>query len=267
MSLISSSTNPKIKQVRLLRQRKYRQESGLLVVEGIHPVGEATAAAPNGCRIDSIFYAPDLLKSNFALGLIEQQAQQGIPVYPVTREIFTSVADKENPQGILALVRPRLFELNGLNPNIFPWGVALVAPQDPGNIGTILRTIDAVGASGLILLDASADPYHPSAVRASMGTLFWYPIVQAPFNQFALWASGNGYTLYGTSAHGSLDYRQLEHYSRPAILVLGSEREGLSEEEITSCDFLLRLPMHGRVSSLNLAVAAGVLLYTMLEHP
>ncbi len=143
--------------------------------------------------------------------------------------------------------------------------MALVAPQDPGNIGAILRTIDAVGASGLLLLDSSASPYHPNAVRASMGTLFWHPVVQASFPDFAGWARGSGYTIYGTSAHGSLDYRHVERYARPAILLLGSERQGLSPDQVACSDFLLQLPMRGRASSLNLAVAAGVLLYAMLE--
>ena len=266
MSQISSSSNPNIKQVRLLRKRKNRQESGLLVVEGIHPVGEAAEAASQGCRIESIFYAPDLLKSDFATRLIQQLAQQGTQVYPVTREVFASIADKENPQGILALVRPRFFDLNELNQENFEWGVALVAPQDPGNIGTVLRTIDAVGASGLILLEDSADPYHPNVVRASMGTLFWNPIVQVSFREFAHWARAYEYMIYGASAHGSLDYSEVERYTRPAILLLGSEREGLSKEQAAICDFMLRLPMRGRASSLNLAVAAGILLYAMLEH-
>ena len=267
MSLISSLSNAKIKQVRQLRQRKHRQEGSLVLVEGIHHVGEAAAAAAGmqGCTIDSIFYAPDLLKSDFAAGLIDGQAGLGVPCYPVTPEVFASIADKENPQGILALVHLLHTGLSELTPQNFPWGVALVAPQDPGNIGTILRTIDAVGASGLLLLDSGANPYHPSAVRASMGTLFWYPVVQAPFPDFVRWARGCGYVIYGTSAHGSRDYRQVERYQQPAILLLGSEREGLSQDQIASCDILLRLPMRGRASSLNLAVAAGVLLYTMLE--
>jgi TrmH family RNA methyltransferase len=128
-----------------------------------------------------------------------------------------------------------------------------------------LRTIDAVGASGLLLLDSSVDPYHPSSVRASMGALFWYPVVTTAFDDFTRWAEQHAYYVYGTSAHGQLDYREIRSYQRPAILLLGSERAGLTDEQAARCQAVLRMPMHGRVTSLNLSVAAGVLLYAMLE--
>jgi len=269
MNLISSHSNPKIKLARLLRQRKYRQETGLALVEGIHHVGQAVeAAATPEARlvIITIFYSPDLLTSEYATGLIEQQSQLGVPCLATSRSVFENIADKENPQGILAIVRPQQPSLAQLSAANFPWGVALVAAQDPGNIGTILRTIDAVSASGLLLLDGCADPYHPSSVRASMGVIFWYPVIQTSFAEFAGWSEQNGYHLYGTSAHGSTDYRQISRYPRPLILLLGSEREGLSDAHIARCQGVIRLPMRGRVSSLNLAVAAGVLLYEMMAR-
>jgi TrmH family RNA methyltransferase len=269
MDLISSRSNSKIKQVRLLRGRSARlaqKASGLVVVEGLHPVGEAVAAAQAGkLALESIIYAPELLKSDFGLSLVHGQSAAGLPCYPVTRQVFESVADKDNPQGILAVARPKSYSLESLSAHNFPWAVGLVAPQDPGNVGTILRTIDAVGASGLLLLDSSVDPYHPSAVRASMGALFWYPLIRASFDEFTRWAVQGGYTLYGTSAHASTDYHDVQSYPRPLILLLGSERQGLSAEQASVCHHLLRLPMHGRGSSLNLAVAAGVMLYAMLD--
>ena len=200
MTLISSRSNPKIKLARALRQRKARQESGLFVVEGIRPVGEAVQA---GATIDTIFYAPDLLTSEFARDLIQTQAQAGVPCLPTTPEVFAALADKENPQGVLALVHQQERSLADLSGQNFPWGVALVAPQDPGNLGTILRTVDAVGASGLLLLDSSVDLYHPNVVRASMGAMFWLPIVSARFADFAAWSRENGYRIYGTSAHAA----------------------------------------------------------------
>jgi RNA methyltransferase, TrmH family len=263
MTLISSRNNPKIKLARALRQRKARQESGLFLVEGIRPVGDAVQA---GAAIDTILYAPDLLTSQFARDLIQAQSQAGIPCHPTSPEVFDALADKENPQGILALVRQAEWKLADLNPQNFPWGVALVAPQDPGNLGTILRTLDAVGASGLLLLESSVDIYHPNAVRASMGALFWHPVAAASFTDFAVWAKGNGYHIYGTSAHAEIDYRDRAAYDRPRILLLGSEREGLSEEQTRMCDAVIRLPMRGRATSLNLGVAAGVMLYAMLDR-
>lgn len=268
MTVITSRSNPKIRLVRQLRQRKHRQETGLVLVEGIHHVGqavEAAAAPETGLSIESLYYAPELLTSEYAGQLIEISALSGIDRHATSAQVFLSISDKEHPQGILAVVRLPQRRISNLSPGNFPWGVALVSPQDPGNIGTIMRTVDAVGASGLLLLDDSADPTHPGAVRASMGSLFWHPVVQVSFAEFALWSRQHGYHVYGTSAYGSEDYQSLERFERPMLLLLGSEREGLTPEQAAHCQHLLRLPMHGRVSSLNLAVAAGIMLYEMLS--
>ena len=261
---LTNPRNPHIKQARLLlRQRKLRDEAGLFVVEGIKHVGEAVAA---GAALEYLCYAPDLLESRFAYDLIEEQSRRGLHCYALAADVFESVAEKEHPQGILAVVRQPRALLSELRPDRFGWGVAVVNPQDPGNIGTLLRTIDAVGASGLILLEGGADPYHPNSVRASMGALFWLPIASATFAEFTQWAGGHGYHLYGTSAHGAPDYREVKEYQRPAILLLGSEQKGLTDEQRAACEQLIRLPMRGRASSLNLAVAAGVVLYDMLAR-
>jgi TrmH family RNA methyltransferase len=262
MTPLTSPTNPKIKQIRALRQHKARQESGLFVVEGIRHVGEAAEA---GAQFAYLCYSPELLKSDYALNLIGQLESRGVPVYPVAGGTFTSLADKDNPQGILAILHQPSLHLADLQPATCPWAVALVSPQDPGNIGTILRSVDAVGASGLILLDPSTDPYHPSAVRASMGTIFWHPVVTASFAEFSTWAVQHRYAIYGTSAHGSVPYEQISRYTAPMILLMGSEREGLTAEQSATCHQLIRLPMLGRATSLNLAVATGVMLYQMWE--
>lgn len=262
LEIITSSQNVKIKRARALRHRKHRQVTGSFLVEGIRQVGEAAEA---GARIEEIFYAPDLLQSNFARSLIADLSARGVPVYATSPEAFTSLAEKENPVGLLAVVQMQEARLDALNPGNFPWGVAVISPQDPGNIGTILRTIEAVGASGLLLLEGGADPYHPHAVRASMGALFWHPIVTVSFEEFSGWSKGHGYHVYGSSARGSRDYREVERFERPAILLLGSEREGLTAEQAAVCREIIRLPMRGRVTSLNLAVAAGILLYAMME--
>jgi RNA methyltransferase, TrmH family len=269
MTILTSRNNPKIKQIRLLLgQRKEREASGLYVVEGIRHVGEAVAAL--GC-IEYICYAPDLLTSDFANKLIQEQTQLGITCIAIDGDTFSNLAGKDNPQGIMAVMQKANLKLNSLSPENFTWGVAIVAPQDPGNIGTILRTIDAVGASGLILLDDpannqySADPYHPSSVRASMGSIFWYPLISTTFSEFLKWVKTGGYKVYGTSAHAQQDYRQVEQVECPFILLMGSEREGLTPSQSAVCDVMLKIPMRGRVTSLNLAIATAVMLYTFAD--
>lgn len=258
--LITSPANPLIKQARALHQKKARDESGLFLVEGILHVGEAAEA---GWEFEWLLYAPEQLKSEFGRQLVEKLSHNGVRCQPVSASAFESFAEKENPQGLAAVVRQRSHSLDSLPAASFPFLTALVAPQDPGNVGTILRTLDAVGVDGLILLDGGADPYHVSAVRASMGTLFWKPFVRTSFSEFARWAKENGHRLIGTSARGTVDYHDLKLDARPTILLLGNEQKGLSAEQIAACDDLVSLPMRGRASSLNLAVAAGVLLYAL----
>ncbi|MBI5942994.1 MAG: RNA methyltransferase [Chloroflexi bacterium] len=250
--LITSLSNPLIKQARALRQKKARVESGLFLVEGIHHVGEAFEA---GWEIESVLYASGQLTSPFAHDLISRLSFQPQPVTP---QVMESLADKENPQGILAIARQRKNTLKDIKP--FTRAVALVSPQDPGNVGTILRTLDAVGADTLFLLDGGVEQYHPSVIRASMGTIFWKPMVQASFNEFVDWSRREKYQLIGTSAKADADYRSLTPQA-PWILVLGNEQKGMTPEQTSACDVTVSLPMQGRVSSLNLAVAAGVLLY------
>ena len=250
--LITSLSNPIIKQTRSLRQKKARRESGLFLVEGIHHVGEAVEA---GWDVESVIYSPDTLTSNFAHDLI---SRLNIVPQPVAPQVMESLADKDNPQGILAIVRQkqtRLSELKQVNR-----AVALVSPQDPGNVGTILRTMDAVGADTLFILDGGVELYHPSVVRSSMGTMFWKPIVQTSFEAFVQWARGGNNQLIGTSAHGDMEYHTFVP-AIPWVLVLGNEQKGLSSEQTKTCDVVISLPMKGRVSSLNLSVAAGVFLY------
>jgi TrmH family RNA methyltransferase len=257
---ITSLSNPLVKRVRALHQKKARQESGRFLVEGIHHVGEAVEA---GWTIETVVYAPELLSSSFARALI---ARLGTTSQPVSAAVMESLADKDNPQGILAVVHQRQTELRDLKHSTLPGAqtirhaAALVSPQDPGNVGTILRTIDAVGADALFLLDGGVELYHPTVIRSSMGTIFWKPVIQTSFDEFVAWARQGNFQLIGASAQGEVDYQTLVPQS-PWILILGSEQKGLSIAQTNACDVAVSLPMKGRVSSLNLAVAAGVLLY------
>jgi TrmH family RNA methyltransferase len=125
--------------------------------------------------------------------------------------------------------------------------------------------LDAVGADALLILDGGVELYHPTLVRSSMGTLFWKPVIHASFDEFVAWARSRNYQLIGTSAHGDVEYQTFVP-DQPWILVLGNEQKGLSQEQIKACDVTVSLQMRGRVSSLNLAVAAGVLLYTFVKE-
>jgi len=252
--IITSLSNPLIKQARALHQRKARAETGLFLVEGIHHVGEAVVT---NWDIDAIIYAPEILTSDFGRELTSRAALQ-TRLQPVSAQVIESLADKENPQGIIAIVHQKRMQLDELGS--IRSGAAVVSPQDPGNVGTVLRTLDAVDADVLFLLDGGVDLYHPTSVRASMGTIFSKRIVQTSFAEFIEWKKNNSVQLVGTSAHAESDYRNFQPKS-PWILLLGPEQKGLSSEQLSACDVRVSLPMRGRASSLNLAVAAGILLY------
>lgn len=252
MEIITSLSNLLIKRVRALRQKKTRIETGSFLVEGIHHVGEVVAA---GWEIESVLYAPDQLASSFAQDLLSRLP---ISPQPVSVPVMESFADKENPQGILAVVHQKHTTFEMIKP--FTRAVALVSPQDPGNVGTILRTMDAVGADAFFLLDGGVELYHPTVIRASMGTIFWQSIVQSTFNDFLAWSHNAQAQLIGTSAKADVDYQAFVP-QMPWVLLLGNEQKGLTHEQTAACDSTVSLPMRGHVSSLNLAVAAGVLLY------
>lgn len=261
MAVITSRQNSKVKLARSLREHKARTAEGLFLVEGVFHIGAALeAAAP----IKFALYSPTLLRGDFAKKLIGQLTANNIEVDEVSPEILEDLTDKENPQGILAVARQKFIRLASFTLSPSSFAVALVAPQDPGNLGSILRTVDAVGAGGLLLLEDGVDAYHPSAVRAALGTHFWKPIVQATFSDFVAWTEKQGLHIYGSSAHAELDYRKAE-YKLPWVLLLGSEREGLTSEQQAACEQVVSLPMRGRVTSLNLSVAAGILMYAMVS--
>jgi TrmH family RNA methyltransferase len=259
MDLITSRQNPKIKQARALRSRKGRERSGLFLVDGLHHLGAAQEA---GVPLEYLLYAPEALTSPFGLELLAAAKARGLPCYPATPQVFAALSEKEGPAGLIGVARQRWTPLETLTPQSHPWLVGLAAPQDPGNLGAILRTLDAVGAHGLVLLDGGVDPFHPTAVRASMGAVFWVPVCAARAGEFAAWIGSRGYRLYAASAQGQTGYRALA-YQLPAVLLMGSEREGLPANLLALCDEVIRVPMQGHVSSLNLAVATGVMLYAM----
>jgi RNA methyltransferase, TrmH family len=258
--MITSTANQTIKHIRALKGRKARDESGSFFVEGLKIVGEAVQL---GADVEALIVAPDLLdkRGGFAAQIVRDAQRRNIPILDVSPPVFESISGKENPQGIGAVVRQHLDSLESVNVNEPCW-VALEGTQDPGNIGTILRTCDAVGVGGLILLGSTADPYDPGAARASMGAIFSVRLVRSDAAAFARWKTANRIRVVGTSDKAVTDY-QAADYTPPMILLMGSERQGLSPETASVCDLLVSLPMRGRMDSLNLAVATGVMLYAI----
>lgn len=259
-AVISSRQNALIKRVRRLQQKKYRVREGVFFVEGIRVVLTALElAAP----VETVIYAPELLTSDVALQAVEEFKVQGGKVAKVTAEVFQSISARDNARGLGAIISARVkapADFSVHDDDIF---VAIEDVSDPGNLGTIVRTVDAVGAAGVIMVGQSTDPFHPTALRASMGALFSVPVaVAGTFDDVWLWAREQRLQTIATSAHARQTFWDAG-YRLPALLLLGSEGEGLSEEVQARADLTVAIPMHGVSSSLNLAVAAGLLLYEL----
>jgi TrmH family RNA methyltransferase len=273
--LITSSVNKKVAAIRRLRGRREREATGLFLAEGIRIVVEA---AQLGVGIKTLVVAPELLHSDLALAVVAGRRAAGTPCLEVSAEVFGSLSAKEGPQGLAAVVHQRWVDLGRTvgdaapatppddGPAAPPLWVALDSVQDPGNLGTIIRTSDAAGGAGVILIGDSTDPYDPTSVRASMGSLFAQRLARTGFEELLVWSRRQGYALVGTSGTAELAYDSPAPalagvYGGPLILLLGSERRGLSPEQLSACDLVVKIPMAGRCDSLNLAVAAGIVLY------
>ncbi|HEX6933362.1 MAG TPA: RNA methyltransferase [Streptosporangiaceae bacterium] len=255
--LITSSANPLIKRVRLLGDRRHRRREGAFVVQGAQPVWQAVEA---GAEIEVLITAPDLIRGPAAAMVAEQEAR-GVAVARLSGPLFARIADREGPAGLAAIVRARTPGLRDLTVPQDAVFVALHEVANPGNLGTIIRTADAAGAAGVILVGSCTDPFDPAAVKASMGALFGVPVAAEPSPAaFGDWCRGHGVAVAVTSAAGAGTLWD-EVIPRPVAILLGSEGPGLPGDLLAAGDLRLRIPMTGTAESLNLAVAAGVLLY------
>jgi len=256
--VISSAANPLVKRVRALADRKHRRRESAFVVDGIQPVWQAVEA---GADIDVLLVAPELLRHRGALDMVDAQEAGGVRVARLTGELFGRISDREGPAGLAAIVRAspaRVDELAVPEGALF---AALHEPGNPGNVGTIIRTASAAGASGVILIGLSADPYDPVAVKASMGALFSVPVAVAESGaDFLAWTAAAGVTVAATSGLADLSCWDAP-WQLPLALLLGSEGAGLPTDLLAAADLQVAIPMTGTAESLNLAVAAGILLY------
>jgi TrmH family RNA methyltransferase len=241
---------------RRLHSRKERRETGRYLVEGIRPV---RAALESPQPVELVLYAPDLLGGSYAWEAVDLARARGVPCQAVTRQEFASISTRENPRGIACVGRQSWIDISSMTSADAPL-VALYAPQDPGNLGTILRCCDATGCGGVILIGDAVDPWHPAALRAAMGATFAIPLAQCDVASFAAWTNRQPLPVIGTSDQAATDYAT-HTFPRAFVLLMGSERQGLPPELVNGATTMVRIPMAGQVDSLNLAIATAVVLY------
>ncbi len=254
--VITSLTNDRVKAIRALEMRKARKESGLFVAEGASILVTARDA---GFTPASLVYQADGAGTAVARALIRWALDGGADVLEVSEGVLAKLSAKDNPQTMLGVFRQRWGTLPP-SPGAGDCWLALEDVRDPGNLGTIIRTVDAVGASGIILIGNCCDPYSREAVRATMGSVFAVPLVRTSREDFLAWRAGWRGDVVGTHLDAREDFRTAA-YKGPVLLVMGSEGPGLSESLTRSCSRLVKIPMAGKLDSLNLAVATALTLY------
>src|SRR5690606_15242730 len=187
-------------------------------------------------------------------------------VLEASEKVLGAITRRDNPQMVVGVFQQRWAALKDIRPADGDVWIALDRVRDPGNLGTVIRTADAVGAKGVILVGETTDPFSVETVRATMGSVFAVPVARAGVEAFLAWRKATDARFVGTHLKGSVDYRTVDYAKGPQVLVMGNEQQGLPAELAEACDTLIRIPQAGRADSLNLAVATGVALYELRRH-
>jgi TrmH family RNA methyltransferase len=256
---VTAFSNTIVKRLRSLRDKKARRAEGLFLAEGLRIL---TEARDSGRLPEIIAFSAEGAKHPLAAEIIAASEAQGAEAIEVPPDLLSKMSGKDNPQMLLGAYRQPEASLEDIDRSKAPLWIVAQALRDPGNIGTILRTGDAAGAGGLILIDDSADPFSVEAVRASMGAVFTQAIATARWEEFLPWLRSGDGQLVGTSLKASHEYLDAE-YAQPCFLLIGNEQQGLPAAYEAECDLLVKIPMAGRADSLNAAMATAVMAFAV----
>ncbi len=260
--LVSCPRDPRFLTLRSLQSHQGRSRTQRYIIEGIRHLARAVEhCAP----IESVFLDPSLLSNPFGQKLTHRLRQQGVPGIRLSHELYRDLTLATEPQGVGAVLRQQWVPLEQIRADANSLWLAVESIESPGNLGTMIRTAEAAGASGILILNPNCDPHDPATVRASMGSLFSQKLVRCSAHEFSCWTKSNTVAVVASSPAGLMDYKSLP-YRFPAALIVGSEKHGLSDQLLETADFVVRIPMHGRCDSLNAAVAAGVLLFEIASQ-
>jgi TrmH family RNA methyltransferase len=252
---VTSPQNTLVKLAKSLDRKKVRIETGLFLAEGARHVSEGLAM---GWTLNALLFSAAAEARPSVRNLADQADSAGAHVARVSDRVLEAVAKRDNAQSVIGLFKQRLMTLDDLVE--VPFIIALERIRDPGNLGTILRTLDSVGGGGVVLLEESCDPFSVEAVRASMGSIFAAPVVKTDFEVFDAWRREHGFTMVGTTLKGSKRHTDTD-FGDKTVLLMGNEQSGMPDSWADTCDALVRLPMAGRADSLNLAIATAVTAY------
>ncbi|MBL8576884.1 MAG: RNA methyltransferase [Mesorhizobium sp.] len=260
---VTSLANPIVKDIKALSLKKFRDEQHAFMAEGLKLVIDALDL---GWSIKTLVFAKNARGNAAVERVAARTVAAGGTVLEVTDKVLTAITRRDNPQAVVGIFVQRLAQLKDIRPAAGDVWVALDRVRDPGNLGTVIRTADAVGAKGVILIGDTTDPFSLETVRATMGSIFAVPVAKASQDAFLAWRKSFQGIVAGTHLKGAVDYRSVDFRGKPVVLLMGNEQQGLTDELATACDRLLRIPQAGRADSLNLAVATGVMLFEVRRH-
>ncbi|HEV7246396.1 MAG TPA: RNA methyltransferase [Shinella sp.] len=260
---VTSLANPIIKDIKALANKKDRDETRSFMAEGLKLVIDALEL---GFEIKTLVYAKNVKDKPQVVQVASKTVTRGGLVLEVSEKVLSSITRRDNPQMVVGIFTQRWTSLRDLKPQSGETYIALDRVRDPGNLGTIIRTADAAGASGVILVGESTDPFSMETVRATMGSVFAVPLVKASPADFLAWKKTAGVQVVATHLAGAVDYRTIDYKKKPVVLLMGNEQSGLPEELAREADALARIPQAGRADSLNLAIATGVMLFEARRH-
>jgi TrmH family RNA methyltransferase len=255
---VTSLANPLVKDIKALALKKFRDQQNAFMAEGLKLVIDALDL---GWSINTLIFAKAGLGNPAIEKVAARTVAAGGTVLEVSEKVLTSITRRDNPQMVVGVFSQRYLPLKDVRPKDGDVWVALDRVRDPGNLGTVIRTVDAVGAKGVILVGETTDPFSLETVRATMGSIFAVPVAKATTEAFLAWRKGFPGLVAGTHLKGAVDYRSVDFARRPVLLMMGNEQQGLPDMLAESCDRLLRIPQAGRADSLNLAVATGIMLF------
>ncbi len=256
---VTAFSNPTVKRLRSLREKKARRSEGLFLAEGLRIL---TEARDSGQLPEIVAFSAEGARHPLAAEIIAATETAGGDAIETDPDILSKMSGKDNPQMLLGAYRQPEMSLERIDRSASPLWIVAQALRDPGNIGTILRTGDAVGAGGLILIDDCADPFSVEAVRASMGAIFTQQVATSRWPEFISWLRGGAGQLVGTSLKATQDYLEAK-YEQPCFLLIGNEQQGLPADYEAECDLLVKIPMAGRADSLNAAMATAVMAFAI----
>ncbi|MGB3391240.1 MAG: RNA methyltransferase [Pseudaminobacter sp.] len=255
---VTSLANPLVKSIKSLALKKFRDQQHAFMAEGLKLVIDALDL---GWSIRTLVFAKSALGNPAVEKVAARTVAAGGMVLEVSEKVLAAITRRDNPQMVVGVFAQRFVPLREISPQDGDVWVALDRVRDPGNLGTIIRTVDAVGAKGIVLVGETTDPFSLETVRATMGSIFVVPIARATQDAFLAWRKDFPGLVAGTHLKGAVDYRSVDFSDRPVLLLMGNEQQGLPEALAQGCDHLLRIPQAGRADSLNLAVATGVMLF------